>query len=448
MWPHWGVALRDAIIALLGVSAYERPADLQKEDELEKIRARYGGNLARPTVQQTRFYTTDIEDAVRAADGGNLRPAARLWNAMRRDGVMAGLLSTCTDGLVRLPKRFYGDAAQVEELKPHNDTRSVFDEMFPPAELALLAADGIGLGVGIGELVPVQGRDYPLLVRQDPENLRYKWDENRWYFLAAGAELPITPGDGRWAMHIPGGRVAPWRHGKWLACGRPWINKEHAIAYRTNWESKLANPARVAVSPNGATDEQAQSWFERVMAWGVNTVFGMKPGYDVKLLESNGRGYESFGATIETCNVEFIIALAGQLVTTTGGVGFQNSDIHKSIRADIIKAIADSLSHTLNTQCIPPWVVERWGVDALATRAIVEWDVTPPKDRLQEANALVALSTAVQGLIDKLAPKLAENGLEVDIVALANSQGVPLRKIALPSATPTAPAPQPMQEAA
>lgn len=432
--------LRDAIIALLGVSAYERPPDTQKEDELESIRARYGGNLARPTVQQTRFYLADIEDAVRAADTGNLRPAARMWNAMRRDGVMAGLLSTCTDGLVRLPKRFYGDTAQVEELKPHNDTRSIFDEMFPPAELALLAADGIGLGVGVAELVPVQGRDYPLLVRQDPENLRYKWDENRWYFLAQGAELPITPGDSRWLMHIPGGRVAPWRHGKWLACGRPWINKEHAIAYRSNWESKLANPARVAFAPSAATDAQLEAWFQRVLAWGVNTVFGLKPGYDVKLLESNGRGHESFGATIETSNVEFIIALAGQLVTTTGGTGFQNSDIHKSIRADIIKAIADALAHTINTQGIPPWVVERWGVAALSTRAIVEWDVTPPKDRLQEANALVALSNAVQGLMEKLAPRLADSGLEIDLVALANSQGVPVRKIV--------PIPTPMKDAA
>jgi hypothetical protein len=424
---------RDALAALLGVSAYEKPANAHSDgDRLEEIRARYGGSISRPSVQQTRFYVADIEDAILAADRGDLRKAASLWTAMRRDGVMAGLLSTCTDGLVRLPKRFYGDSEQVADLMPQNDTRSVFDEMFPPSELALLAADGIGLGVGIAELMPVQGRDYPVMVRHDPENLRYRWDENRWYFSALGEQLPITPGDGRWILHLPGGRVAPWRNGKWIACGRPFVIKDHAIAYKTNWESKLANPARVAVSPTGASEEQSDSWFRAVMAWGVNTVFGMKPGYDVKLLESNGRGFESFDTTIESANKEYIIAIAGQLVTTTGGAGFQNSDIHKSIRADIIKAIADGLAHTINTQGIPPWVVARWGVDALVTRAIVEWDVAPPKDRLQEANALIAFANAVKCLGEALSPY----GRQVDVISLANAHGVPmLQEVAAPPAS-------------
>jgi hypothetical protein len=441
--------IRDAIIALLGVSAYEKPANSQDEDDkVDRILSRHAGNLARTTAQQTRFYHVDIEDAIRAADCGNLRPAAKLCAAMRRDGVISGLLSTCTDGLVRLPKVFSGDPEQVTELKPANDTRSVFDEMFPSAELALLAADGILLGVGVAELVPVVGRDYPVMVRQDPENLRYKWEENRWYFMTAEGEVPITPGDGRWILHLPGGRVAPWRNGKWVSIAPAWIDKTHAKGYRGNWESKLANPARVATSPSGATEEQSDSWFEKVMAWGVNTVFGMKPGYDVKLLESNGRGYESFSKTIGDSNDEFVIALAGQKVTTDGGVGFANADIHKSIRADIIKAIADALAHTVNTQGIPPWIVVRWGVAALGTRAIVVWDVTPPKDKTQEAAANAALANAVSALIDKLEARLAKVGLELDLVAIVNGAGVPVKKIAPPAPEQQSTTPAPMQEAA
>src|SRR5262249_22562620 len=158
------------------------------------------------------------------------------------------------------------------------------------------------------------------LCRLDPEYLRYQWWEDRWYYQALERLLPITPGDGRWVLHTPGGRQEPWNNGIWPALARAYISKEHAFFLRENWNAKLANPARVAVAPQGSTEEQRQSWFQKVMAWGVNTVFGMMPGYDVKLLESNGRGYESFRQTIEDSNQEFMIAIAGQVVTVTGGV--------------------------------------------------------------------------------------------------------------------------------
>jgi hypothetical protein len=409
----------DVLSALLGLSAYERPHDPRECEAADARRAALGPSISRQTSPQLRWYLSDLEDAMIAADAGRLRGAARLWRAMRCDGVIAGLLSTCTDGLVRLPHSFAGSDEQVDRLRG-NRTFSVFDSMLPASELALLAADGRGLGVAIGELVPVRGRDYPVLVRLEPEWLRYSWPDARWYYTTTAGDLPVTPGDGRWVLHVPGGRVAPWQHGLWYALGEAWIPKTHAKSYRSNWESKLANPARVAVSPSASTDEQSEAWFQRVMAWGVNTVFGLRPGYDVKLLESNGRGHEAFASTIATSNEEIIIALAGQLVTTTGGTGFANADIHKSIRADIIKAIADSLAHTINTQAIPPWVVARWGVAALDGRAMVSWDVSPPKDRAAEGQALSAFAQGVTALRAALAPY----GRDVDMPALLASHGL------------------------
>jgi phage gp29-like protein len=102
-----------------------------------------------------------------------------------------------------------------------------------------------------------------------------------------------------------------------VARHRPSVHPQGARAlHKDNWEAKLANPARVAVAPSGAAEEQAEGWFRTVMAWGVNTVFGMRPGYDVKLIESNGRGFDSFNKTIADQNNEMIIAVAGQTVTT------------------------------------------------------------------------------------------------------------------------------------
>lgn len=427
------------IAALLGISAYAAPSAAASSasvdsEQVDKTREAMGGQLQPLPQSQTRWYSADIETGELAADRGDLSVPARMMRAARKDGVLSGVLSTRTAGLVRLPKRFRGDDDVVKALElGHDVSRSVFDEMFPASELALLAADGELLGVGVGELVPVEGRDYPVFVRLDPEFLIYRWNENRWYFRSVAGLIAITPGDGRWILHTPGGRMSPWQHGLWRAIGRAFIRKEHASLYKDAWEAKLANPARVAIAPQGASEPQKESWFRRVMAWGVNTVFGMTPGYDVKLLESNGRGYDSFLKTIAQSDNEMIIAVAGQTVTTDGGAGFANADIHKSIRADLIKATAEALAYTINTQGLPAFVLERWGLEKLlAGGAVVEWDVDPPKDLNTSANALQAAATA----ITSLTAALAQHGLELDAQMLATKFGIPIKG---PLAVATAP---------
>jgi hypothetical protein len=410
-----------SVSALQGVGQSAQVHEVSAED-VARIREALGGNLSPMPTTRTRWYLSDLEAASRAADVGDLTIVGQLWRAMRRDGTMSGLLSTRTDGLVRLPKRFFGDAEQVAQLQQRNGTRSIFDEMFPPAELAQFAADGLVCGVAVAELLPVPCRSYPVMRTLDPEFLRYRWNEGRWYYSSVAGQLPITPGDGHWMLHIPGGNLAPWSHGLWMALGRAYVNKEHALNARSNYSSKLANPARVAKAPIGATELQRVGFLSRVIAWGINTVFELPPGWDVALLESNGRGWEVFQSEIDTSDKEMVLCLAGQTVTTDGGAGFANSDIHKSIRADLIKATADSLAYTINTQGLPQWVVAHWGVDAIETRAQVEWDVEPAKDRLAEANSLIAVANAIGLLRTNLQPY----GRDVDVVSMATRFGVPI----------------------
>lgn len=436
-------ALRPILQALLGISAYQTPlaAGLRLDSpEVERARQMYGGQLAMQPWSQTRWYLEDLEAAEHAADGGQLVGAAQLMRQARKDGVLMGVMSTRTSGLVSLPKRFKGNAEIIAELEQRHDApRSVFDEMFPPAELAQLAADGEYLGVGVGELVPVEGREYPVFQRLDPAGLVFRWQENRWYYNSIIGQLPITPGDGRWILHTPGGRSAPWQNGLWKAIGRAYIRKEHANLHKDNWEAKLANPARVAYAPQGATEGQHESWLRKVMAWGVNTVFALKPGYEVKLLESNGRGADSFLKTIADCNNEFVICVAGQTVTTDGGTGFANADVHKSIRADLIKATADALAYTINTQGLPAYVLALYGEDALHDVPVVEWDVTPPRDRNAEATTLLTTAQA----IDALKVALKGSGKQLDVALVCEKFGVPTLEGEAPEAAqPEQPAEQ------
>lgn len=400
------------------------------DPEVVRIRAQHGGQLSHKTHTRTRWYLKDLETAEYLADAGDLTMAAQLMKAAKKDGTYKGLLSTRTSGLVRLPKQFRGTPEIVEQLDLDAfETRSVFDQMFPATELALLVADGIELGVGVAELKKVKGRKHPILIRLDPEFLRYYPETNEWVYNSVAGVLKVTPGDGRWVLHMSGGRVAPWQDGLWKAIGRAYIRKDHAALKKDNWEGKLANPARVAVSPNGASEKQREGWFQAVGAWGINTVFGMSPGYDVKLVESNGNGHESFASTIQEQNAEIMIAVAGQTVTTDGGAGFANADIHKSIRADLIEADSGALEITINTQGIPTYIVEEFGEEALDPGAVVKWDVKPPKDRMAEATSLEKTASAVKSLTESF----TAHGVKIDAIALAVRYGVPILQGEQPS---------------
>lgn len=294
--------------------------------------------------------------------------------------------------------------------------------MFPPSELSALASDGIGLGIAVGELVPVKGRSYPVLRRLDPEYLFYLRTDGCWYYRSSAGNIPIIPGDGRWILHMPGGYVQPWHAGIWRAVGRAFICKEQALLFDQNWMGRLANPALAVEAPQGSSEPIRQGFFSNVLRWGINTVLEMLPGWSVKLIESSGVGSEAFNRAVERAEREMIIAVAGQTVTTDGGSGFQNSDVHKSIRADLIKQTADDLAYTINTQGIPQFVLTHWGESALQNSAYVEWDVTPPRDRTAEASAFVQVATA----ISQLTEALTVHRLQLDTREFAERYNVPL----------------------
>lgn len=429
------MALRDRLVnaarELLGVSSYSVPAtnlwrqsvvDLD-DPNVKKIREALGGNLQMLPTTVTRWYLEDLETCQSLADTGDMSRIGQLCRTFRRDGLIGGLMSTRTSGLVALPKRFRGHQPAVDALTSDNGSRALFDEMFPPSECALMAEDGIGCGVAVAELLPVVGRDYPVMVRLAPEFLRYRWNAGMWFYQSVAGMLPIYPGDGRWILHTPGGRVTPWQSGHWMALGRAYINKEHALLHRSNYSAKLANPARYAKSPPGSTEDQRVGFLASLIAWGINTVFELPAGWDVGLLESNGRGWEVFGKEVDTSDLETMITLAGQVVTVTGGTGFSNADIHKTIRADLIKQTGDALAYTLNTQGIAPWQAQTYGVATLNDLARVSWDTAPPEDQKAEADTL----TAVGAAIEALRRVLAEDGKTLDVDAIAQRFGLPIR---------------------
>lgn len=414
----------DQVKALLGVSTFQKPASGTgyNIDDPEVVRMRdvlAGGQLAALPVTRTRWYLADLETAQRKADTGDITMAAQLWSSMRSDGKIWGLRKTLSSGVVRLPRRFRGDADLVKELEKTNETASAFDAMFPPAELALFIDDAHGLGIAVAELCPVEGRDIPRFTRLEPEFLMYRWIDNRWFYKSIVGMLPITPGDGRWILHMPGGIVNPWRNGLWRALGRSYINKEHAMLHRSNYSSKLANPARVAHSPLGATEPERLGMLARLIAWGLNTVFELPVGWEVSLIESNGRGFQVFQDEINTSDEEATISVAGQTVTTDGGAGFSNADVHELIREDILQDVADSAAHTLNTQGLTVFSFIRKARPDLVT---IEYITKKPKDHEAQGRTMQIAANGIAQMTAALGPY----GKKPNVTEITTQFGIPV----------------------
>ncbi len=393
--------------------------------------------LERPLQQHTvqRFYQADIEDALASADAGDLTLVSQLSRAIRRDGVGGGLLSTRASGLTRLPKLFRGTERVVKALENRDGETGLFDRIFAPKELALWVGDGILNGVQLGELVPLPDRPEPVFVRLDPEFLRYQWGDNRWYYRSVGGLIHVVPGDGRWILGFPGGLQNPWQNGLWAALARSYIAKDHAFHFREAYSAALANPARVAEAPEGATQEQSQGLWQKLLEWGVNTTIGLPAGWSVKLLESNGVGYKVFQETMNASDHDMIIALAGQLVTVTGGVGFSNSDIFATIRTDLVQDDGDNACMILNSQGLKQIVNRMFGQ---GERGSVEIDTTPPADLTATANAITAACEAVAAFNQQAAPY----GLKIDLKEIATRYRIPsivIEPAPAPAAQPVAP---------
>lgn len=368
----------------------------------------------------TRWDLTDIEKAIHQSDGGNIQLAAQLCDAIKRDGIADGVLSTRTDGLVRLPLRWNsGNQTLIDIWNGKEKTKGIFSQKIPTAELVKILADGILLGVGLGQMVPVEKTDTnssnkyvdSVLQRIDPSFIQFDLNTNKIYYNAIGGRVEITPGDGTWVLYTPGGINTPWKSGKWRSLARPFIVKEHAFYNRQNYSAKFANPARVAYSPNTSTQRQRDGMLENMIQWGQNPSFVLPENWEIKLLESAGKGFEIFQNQIDNADREIMVSLTGQIVTTMGTTGFSNGSIHQAIRQDLIQASAESLAECINTQIIIPWV-NFYFAELLSASPEFYWDTTPPTDLAAEADTLTKVGQAVVGVNQAVAPYNKELDLE------------------------------------
>lgn len=426
-------SLAKVILAIRGVSTYSPPEGPGVELDSAGVKAAresLGGNLEPIPQIKTRWYMRDIERAQKMAQNGDLKQVGQLSEAMRIDGVVKGLASART-AFVDYPKRFYGNPEIIQALQSKNwSDRDVYREMIPSAEARLMAWDGENCGVAIGEMRPVEGRSFPVLVRLYPQNLWYFWPRNTWYYRSVAGLITIHPGvpnaDGGWfVLHTPGGRNTPWNNGLWQTAGRSFIGKNEALFARQSYLNKHAHPLRVGEFALGSSEGEQRSFVRGLIEWALNSVAALPAGWKVSLVESNGQGIKVYADALKTFNEELATAICGSSVMLQGTAGFSNMDAFKMVASDLMQTSASGWDHTENTQILTPWIGRTWGLEDVLNATTVETDITPPKDQVVEAQILTAVATAIGLLAEKLLPY----GITPNVDEILARFGVPAKKL-------------------
>jgi hypothetical protein len=384
-----------------------------------------------------------VRSAEVLADGGNLRMAADLCEALLTDDRVQGVLGARVRGLLGLDLSFEasGDRRRSKRAVKALDLEEDWWASFPEAELARLLSWGILLGVGLGALRWTPRDDgtrvLPVLEGRHARYLSYDWTDRGWRLLVeSGGEIPLQPGDGTWVLHAPYGAQRPWAHGAWRALARWWLLKTYARQDWARHSEVHGTPIRAGVAPVGSHKNDREELAADLAGLGHDTGLCLPPGYDLKLVEATARTWEMFREQIRMADAGTAIMLAGQNLTTeVSGGSLAAAQVHQAIRADLIRADGESTATDLHHQALRPWATLNFGDADLAPWPA--WATDPPADLV----ALGAGYTALGEGITAMNAALAGTGQHVDAVALLTARGIPLR-VGDPPAPPT-PAPSP-----
>jgi hypothetical protein len=362
-------------------------------DVIDRKRKRGNGRIQPISIDKSRWLRKDIEDAEDQANSGNLRHLAQIGEWVRADLTVGGLLANrCS--VPRLPRIWRGNDEAREWLEGSGKTPGIFDAIFPPSELEELAIDHLVNGAGVGVFIRPRRCKYVKLVRLDPQWLQFRISENRWVYQGYNRLYDVNPGDGTWFLHT-NGEVDPWRRGIGADLGRDQCSEDTAGMHRDAFIAKYGNPFVMAIAPQGQSNDQKFTFWRSLLTWTMGFA-GVTPGHDVKLLQPEATGREVFNDAEAKAERRAMMRIAGQIVTSTGTVGFVNAEIFAQIASHLVARTGQDLATSLNEQGVPQVVEmgiqEGWieSNDPL----LLAYDTTPPQARKAEAEAIEAAMKA------------------------------------------------------
>jgi Inorganic Pyrophosphatase len=335
------------------------------------------------------------------AEQGQLQLAVQLIEACESDGIISGLLTTRSAGLLKLPLTIDGDEELVDDLVgtdvPNSKRSGTFWKMFPSATLARIIRFGIQLGAGVGYFVQGEDDECPVLHCVEHQFLftrRGTDGHRRLYYRTTNGEIEVTPGDGCWFVFAPRGIDRFWLYGTWRSVGKYWIAKNMAENQRWTWGQRLARGIQFFTAPNSSTKEERDDVVTFMTSAITPPILAMLEGWKLENINVQGTGFEVWKDGKTDANAEIKYALTGQEATSGGtSLGLGNGEIFADIRQSFIDENAECLAEAIHYHGLTP-VAERRGLPA----PWATWNTTPPADQKMMAEAAKAAGEGLTAL--------------------------------------------------
>jgi len=386
---------------------------------------------AQQPISREEWDFGDDYDAFIQAEQGMFQMAVQLIESCEGDGVIAGLLTTRSAGLLKLPLTIEGDEELVDELvgsDAANSKRSgTFWKMFPSATLARIIRFGIQLGAGVGYFVQGPDDECPVLHCVEHQFLFTRRDSSGhrrlYYRTATEGEKEVTPGDGCWFVFAPRGLDRFWVYGSWRAVGKNWIAKNMADNQRWTWGQKLARGILFFTAPNSSTKEERDDVVSFMSSAITPPILAMLEGWKLENIDVQGQGFQVWKDGKTDANAEIKYALTGQEATSGGtSLGLGNGEIFADIKQSFIDENAESLAESIHYHGLVPIAEKRGLVAPWAT-----WDTTPPADKKMIADAAKAAGDGLTSLAAGVAAVEPDSTKRprIDVAAYLQKQGIP-----------------------
>lgn len=418
---------------------------MQRRDREEDIprRPRVVSGRALADLTVSTWTVGNVRSALKRHAEGDFFRSAQLCDALRGDDRVKSDLRTRAYALTGLPFRLdpspIGDQRRAKAVR--DELAAAWPRLFPASTVRSLLRWGIleGVAYGLAEWTSSGGRWWPSLDVWHPQHLRYVDHRRMLEASSTLGPLDVVPGDGTWLRYEPEGERG-WLDASVRGLAIPYLLRGLSRRDWARFSEKHGLPITGAVVPEGADTEDKDDFFEDLRQLASEGIV-MLPrdregkGFSIEMVEpKNFTAWQGFEHVLGHCDVSIAVELLGQASNATDGGSFAKATALAFIRQDILEADAASLAETIRADLLRPWARFNFGDADLAPLPV--WDATPPEDASKLATTLSTAGTALTGWQQAAAAQ----GLEVDVEALAEKLGMPLRKLtAKPAPTPPEP---------
>lgn len=392
---------------------------------------------------------SQVRSALLGHECGDLSQSSMLAEAMKRDNRLQAVMSTRLNGLLGSPHEMlpFDDSDKAQGIADAIG-ESWFD-IAPESEVSGILRDYWLLGGALAELkwAKVDGRWMPRLRRWDLQTLTIlDEDEGYRYQLATrNGQVDINPGDGKWVLFA--GSERWWLDGFIRALAISWLGKQFAIRDWLRQSERIGQPIVLLDIPAIADDEDADAFFDLASDMSSATTMRLPTHmgdngekFDARLLESQGHGWQSFGALIRHIDDDYAIRFLGNNLTTmVDGGSFAASKTGDEVRVDYKRHDAEMCATIFRDQVCKPLAGD-WFPNGAELAPWPKWQVEPPEDLLETAGLMKVVGEGMSALKTAGATPSLEVindkfGLELEEVEEPEPQVVPQE----PQGTPEEP---------